>query len=482
MAHFLDESLFPAIRQVAAEKRKQEAEENGEELPEEYVHKAPEEDDVNRDNRVTFMFRGDRIPRFRDDLTYEWVPYDAVKLQEHVEFSRHHGAIMLSVYHDGVDSLMQFDEGDRLMGADIVFYVKYIQELPYVSLPEDDPSVLDPKPEDGNETEEPEDLKKHSDPDLSQPVKFAIVGRPNVGKSTLVNRILGESRVIVYDQPGTTRDSIYIPMERGGRQYVIIDTAGVRKRKKVTEVVEKFSVIKTLRAIDDCNVAVLVIDARESVSEQDLGLLSYIISAGRSLVICVNKWDGLSQDQKEKIKIDLQLKLGFVDFADVHFISALHGTGVGNIFDSINEAYRSAVTKISTSMLTRLIIQAQNEHQPPLVSGRRVKLKYAHAGGYNPPKIIIHGNMVDKLPGFYKHYLINYIRKALDIRGTPLDISFLEGENPYENRSDRKTRSEKRAQQRRDKERGRGKPDRKDGQPGKPRASSGRPGQGRGRK
>ncbi len=482
MAHFLDESLFPAIRQVAAEKRKQEAEKNGEELPEEYVHKAPEEDDVNRDNRVTFMFRGDRIPRFRDDLTYEWVPYDAVKLQEHVEFSRHHGAIMLSVYHDGVDSLMQFDEGDRLMGADIVFYVKYIQELPYVSLPEDDPSVLDPKPEDGNETEEPEDLKKHSDPDLSQPVKFAIVGRPNVGKSTLVNRILGESRVIVYDQPGTTRDSIYIPMERGGRQYVIIDTAGVRKRKKVTEVVEKFSVIKTLRAIDDCNVAVLVIDARESVSEQDLGLLSYIISAGRSLVICVNKWDGLSQDQKEKIKIDLQLKLGFVDFADVHFISALHGTGVGNIFDSINEAYRSAVTKISTSMLTRLIIQAQNEHQPPLVSGRRVKLKYAHAGGYNPPKIIIHGNMVDKLPGFYKHYLINYIRKALDIRGTPLDISFLEGENPYENRSDRKTRSEKRAQQRRDKERGRGKPDRKDGQPGKPRASSGRPGQGRGRK
>ena len=226
------------------------------------------------------------------------------------------------------------------------------------------------------------------------PIKFAIIGRPNVGKSTLTNRMLGEDRVIVYDLPGTTRDSIYIPLERDDQHYIVIDTAGVRKKKKIYETVEKFSVVKTLQAIEDANVVLLLIDAREGVSDQDLSLLGFTLHSGRSIVIAVNKWDGLDQDTKEKIKEDLERRLGFVDFARVHFISALHGSGVGNLFDSIQEAYRSATKRISTSMLTRIMNMAAEDHQPPLVRGRRVKLKYAHAGGYIPPRIIFHGKPV----------------------------------------------------------------------------------------
>lgn len=212
------------------------------------------------------------------------------------------------------------------------------------------------------------------------PIKMAIVGRPNVGKSTLTNRILGEDRVIVFDMPGTTRDSIYIPMERDGREYIIIDTAGVRKRGKVTETVEKFSVIKTLKAIEDSNVVLLVIDAREGISDQDLSLLGFILNSGRSLVIAVNKWDGMSQEDRDHVKDMLELRLGFVDFARIHFISALHGSGVGNLFESIQEAYESATRRVSTSMLTRIMKMAEDDHQPPMIRGRRVKMKYAHAG------------------------------------------------------------------------------------------------------
>ena len=255
------------------------------------------------------------------------------------------------------------------------------------------------------------------------PIKFAIIGRPNVGKSTLTNRMLGEDRVIVYDLPGTTRDSIYIPLERDDQHYIVIDTAGVRKKKKIYETVEKFSVVKTLQAIEDANVVLLLIDAREGVSDQDLSLLGFTLHSGRSIVIAVNKWDGLDQDTKEKIKEDLERRLGFVDFARVHFISALHGSGVGNLFDSIQEAYRSATKRISTSMLTRIMNMAAEDHQPPLVRGRRVKLKYAHAGGYNPPRIIIHGNQVKDLPESYKRYLINYYRKSLKIMGTPIQLN-----------------------------------------------------------
>lgn len=260
------------------------------------------------------------------------------------------------------------------------------------------------------------------------PIKLAIVGRPNVGKSTLTNRILGEERVVVYDMPGTTRDSIYIPMER---EFVLIDTAGVRKRGKITDTVEKFSVIKTLQAIEDANVVLLVIDAREGISDQDLSLLGFILNSGRSLVIVVNKWDGLSNEVCEQVKETLDYRLGFIDFARVHFISALHGSGIGNLFESVREAYDSSTRRISTALLTRIMNMAAEDHQPPLVRGRRIKLKYAHAGGYNPPIVVIHGNQVKDLPDSYKRYLMNYFRKSLYVMGTPIRIQFKEGENPF---------------------------------------------------
>ncbi|MDD2344500.1 MAG: ribosome biogenesis GTPase Der [Tolumonas sp.] len=298
------------------------------------------------------------------------------------------------------------------------------------------------------EVESEEDEFTGEDRYADLPIKFAIIGRPNVGKSTLTNRMLGEDRVIVFDLPGTTRDSIYIPLERDEQQYIVIDTAGVRKKKKIYETVEKFSVVKTLQAIEDANVVLLLIDAREGVSDQDLSLLGFTLHSGRSIVIAVNKWDGLDQDTKEKIKEDLERRLGFVDFARVHFISALHGSGVGNLFDSIQEAYRSATKRISTSMLTRIMNMAAEDHQPPLVRGRRVKLKYAHAGGYNPPRIIIHGNQVKDLPESYKRYLINYYRKSLKIMGTPIHIEFQEGDNPFEGRRNKLTQTQIRKRRR----------------------------------
>ncbi|AKH62098.1 MULTISPECIES: ribosome biogenesis GTPase Der [Photorhabdus] len=281
-----------------------------------------------------------------------------------------------------------------------------------------------------NEVEMAEEEEDDFDP-LTLPLKLAIVGRPNVGKSTLTNRILGEERVVVYDMPGTTRDSIYIPMERDGREYILIDTAGVRKRGKVTETVEKFSVIKTLQAIEDANVVLLVIDAREGISDQDLSLLGFILNSGRSLVIAVNKWDGMSQEDKEQVKEMLDYRLGFVDFARVHFISALHGSGVGNLFDSILEAYDCATRRVNTALLTRIMRMAEEDHQPPMIRGRRVKMKYAHAGGYNPPIVVIHGNQVANLPDAYKRYLMNYFRRSLKVMGTPIRIQFKEGANPF---------------------------------------------------
>ncbi|MDW6003207.1 ribosome biogenesis GTPase Der [Vibrio mangrovi] len=282
----------------------------------------------------------------------------------------------------------------------------------------------------------------------AQPIKLAIIGRPNVGKSTLTNRILGEERVVVYDMPGTTRDSIYIPMQRNEREYVLIDTAGVRRRKRIHETVEKFSVVKTLKAIEDANVILLLIDARENISDQDLSLLGFALNAGRSIVLAVNKWDGLDSDVKERVKKELDRRLGFVDFARIHFISALHGTGVGHLFESVEEAYKSATTRVSTSVLTRIMKMATEDHQPPMVRGRRVKLKYAHAGGYNPPIIVIHGNLVNELPDAYKRYLMNYYRKSLEIMGTPIRIQFQSSENPYENKSSKLTLSQERQKKR----------------------------------
>ncbi|MGC7560967.1 ribosome biogenesis GTPase Der [Pasteurella sp. PK-2025] len=279
-------------------------------------------------------------------------------------------------------------------------------------------------------------------------IKIAIVGRPNVGKSTLTNRILGEDRVVVYDLPGTTRDSIYIPMERDGQHYTIIDTAGVRKRGKVHLAVEKFSVIKTLQAIQDANVVLLTIDAREGVSDQDLSLLGFILNAGRSLVIVVNKWDGLDQEIKDRVKSELDRRLDFIDFARVHFISALHGSGVGNLFESIQEAYACATQKMTTSMLTRILQMATDEHQPPMMGGRRIKLKYAHPGGYNPPIIVVHGNQMDKLPDSYKRYLSNYYRRSLKIIGSPIRLLFQEGNNPFAGKRNKLTPNQLRKRKR----------------------------------
>lgn len=409
-----------------------------------------EEEDLDFEDdgsRITYQFVGGLVPMFKEDFSYEYVPLKAAKFQDKVEVEHHGNVISLSVYYRNQNLFLQFNSGDKLLGADICFYIKNIQDLPYCSLP-DDPSVLDVNEEELLENDI-EDEKTVDNTEISnQPIKFAIVGRPNVGKSTLTNRMLGEERVVVYDMPGTTRDSIYIPMKLDDKDYVIIDTAGVRKRKKVTETVEKFSVIKTLKAIEDANVVLLLIDAREGLTDQDLGLLGFILNAGRSIVIAINKWDGLSAEVKENIKQELELRLGFVDFAKIHFISALHGTGVGHLWESINEAYVSATKRISTSKLTRLMIMATSEHQPPMVHGRRVKLKYAHLGGYNPPRVIIHGNQVNDLPDSYKRYLINYFRKALNIIGTPIHIEFVEGTNPFEGKVNKLTQSQIRKKRR----------------------------------
>ena len=268
-------------------------------------------------------------------------------------------------------------------------------------------------------------------PEEDDKIKLAIIGKPNVGKSTLTNRILGEERVVVYDMPGTTRDSVYIPMERNGREYTLIDTAGIRRRKNVNDVVEKYSVIKTLRAIEDANVCIIIIDAREGITDQDLSLLGFILEAGRSLVLVVNKWDGIDQEIKDNIHKELDRRLGFIDFARIHFISALHGTGVGHLFESVEEAFVSATKRISTSMVTKILDMAVFDHQPPMHNGRRIKLKYAHAGGYNPPIVVIHGNQTKHLPPSYKRYLMNYYRKSLKIMGTPIKIEFRETSNPF---------------------------------------------------
>ncbi|TKB03574.1 ribosome biogenesis GTPase Der [Alteromonas portus] len=298
------------------------------------------------------------------------------------------------------------------------------------------------------EPEEEEDAETQRQRLQELPIKLAIVGKPNVGKSTLTNRILGEERVVVFDMPGTTRDSVYIPMERDEREYILIDTAGVRKRRKISEAVEKFSIVKTLQAIEEANVVLLVIDAREGITDQDLSLLGFVLNSGRSLVVAVNKWDGLSTDIKDDIKREMDRRLGFIDFARIHFISALHGSGVGNLFESVQEAYMSATKRINTALLTQIMEMAQDDHQPPLVRGRRVKMKYAHAGGYNPPVIVIHGNQVDDLPSSYKRFLMNYFRKALEIMGTPIKIEFREGNNPFEGKKANLTLAQQRKRRR----------------------------------
>jgi GTP-binding protein len=263
-------------------------------------------------------------------------------------------------------------------------------------------------------------------------IRLAVVGRPNVGKSTLVNRLLGEDRMLACDLPGTTRDSIAAPFERDGQRYVLVDTAGVRRRARVSEVVEKFSVIKALQAIEQSHVVVLVLDARQGISDQDASLLGLILDSGRALALAVNKWDRLDPDIRAQVKRDLDWRLGFLDFAKIHFISALHGTGVGELLGSVREAHAAATRKLSTPELTRILEDALAAHQPPLVHGHSIKLRYAHQGGQNPPMIIIHGNRIEHVPESYRRYLAGVYRKRLNLWGTPIRVEFRGGENPYQ--------------------------------------------------
>jgi len=285
----------------------------------------------------------------------------------------------------------------------------------------------------------PESNQKDEDVRQEKGIKIAIVGRPNVGKSTLVNRILGEDRVIVFDEPGTTRDSVYIEYQREDTKYTLIDTAGIRKRKNVSLTVEKFSIVKTLQSIDDANVVVFLIDAQEGLVDQDMHLMGTIVDAGRALVIAINKWDGLNDYSKDRVKVQLDRRLHFVKFADLHYISALHGTGVGNLYKSIESSYASAIDKLSTNKLTLILQDAIIHHQPPLVRGRRIKLRYAHAGGKNPPIIVIHGNQLDEIPSHYSRYLEKTFCRALDLHGTPVKIEYRSSENPYEGKKNKLT-------------------------------------------
>jgi GTP-binding protein len=270
-------------------------------------------------------------------------------------------------------------------------------------------------------------------------IRIAVVGRPNVGKSTLINRMLGEERVVVFDMPGTTRDSIYIDYERDGKAYTLIDTAGVRKRKNIRLAVEKFSIVKTLQAIENAQVVILLMDASEGVVDQDLHLLGQVIDAGRSLVVAMNKWDGLEPSQRDWIKRELERRLVFVNFAELHFISALHGTGVGNLYQSVEKAFNSAAQQLSTNKLTRILGEAVKQHSPPLVRGRRIKLRYAHSGGHHPPVVVIHGNQTEELPNHYVRYLEKYFRQELKLEGTPIKLVFKTGENPYKDKKQKLT-------------------------------------------
>jgi GTP-binding protein len=259
----------------------------------------------------------------------------------------------------------------------------------------------------------------------------ALVGRPNVGKSTLVNAIFGEERVIAFDEPGTTRDAIYLDFERDGQKYTLIDTAGVRRRGKVFEAIEKFSVIKTLQAIEDANVVVLLLDAEHAITEQDAHLAGHVLEAGRAVVIGINKWDAVAKDQRDQVKRDLDRKMAFLSFAQFHFMSALEGKGVGPLLKSVDKAFAAAMSKLPTPRLTRTLQLAVERQQPPRAGLVRPKLRYAHQGGVNPPLIIIHGTALHHVPDAYRRYLEHFFSDAFQLRGTPLRIQFKVGANPY---------------------------------------------------
>jgi GTP-binding protein len=282
------------------------------------------------------------------------------------------------------------------------------------------------------ESEEPEE-------DIDR-LRLAIIGRPNVGKSTLVNRLLGEERVMAFDQPGTTRDTISVMLERDGQQYELIDTAGVRRRSRITGVVEKFSTIKALQAIERAHVVVLMLDASEGLTDQDTTLLGHVLGQGRAMVIALNKWDGLDPDHRKQVKRELDRRLQYVTWAQRVTLSALHGSGIQELMRAVKTAWRSALMDFSTPELTRVLQQVFDAHQPPMKLGRTARLRYAHAGGKLPPRIIIHGSRTDTIPDGYRRYLANKFISHFKLKGTPLVIQFRDSDNPYKDRKNKLTR------------------------------------------
>jgi GTPase len=284
----------------------------------------------------------------------------------------------------------------------------------------------------------PREAEADQDEQKERRIRFAVVGRPNVGKSTLVNTLLGEERMVVYDEPGTTRDAIEVDFERSGHSYTLIDTAGLRRRGRVSDVVEKFSAIKTLKAIDAANVAVLVVDAIDRVTDQDAHIAGAVLSAGRALVIAINKWDALGPDAHEATKRAFARMLNFAEFALVHYVSALHGTGVADLLRSVQGAYDAAMTRLPTPKLTRALVEATTRQPPPRAGMVRPKLRYAHQGGINPPRIVVHGNSLHAVSDSYRRYLERFFRKTFQLEGTPLSVEFRVGSNPYAARRSRK--------------------------------------------
>ncbi|MFZ9508860.1 MAG: ribosome biogenesis GTPase Der [Burkholderiaceae bacterium] len=281
---------------------------------------------------------------------------------------------------------------------------------------------------------DPESDAEATEPDKVHTVRVAVVGRPNVGKSTLINTLLGEERLIAFDQPGTTRDAVAIDFERGGRPYTLVDTAGLRRRGRVDDMVEKFSAVKTLQAIEDANVCILLLDATDPVSDQDSVIAGYVLEAGRALVIAVNKWDAASPAQRDRLKVELDRRMHFLSFAKLHFISALKGAGVGAVMRSVDAAHAAAYARLSTPRLTRVLRDAVEQQAPPRRGPIRPKLRYAHQGGQNPPIVVIHGTSLDRIPDTYRRYLESTVRSAFGLQGTPLRIEFRTGANPYAQR------------------------------------------------
>jgi len=334
----------------------------------------------------------------------------------------------------------------RKSGRSVMLVVNKAEGMKYTSVTADfyelglgDPYVISAAHGDGvaDLVDEALDIALAQRPDLGEEVdtargiKIAIVGRPNVGKSTLVNTLLGEERVIAFDMPGTTRDSIEIPFERDGKQYTLIDTAGIRRRGKVFEAIEKFSVVKTLQSISETNVVLLLLDAQQDISEQDAHIAGFVLESGRALVVGVNKWDGLQSDRRDEIKMDLERKLSFLSFAKFHFISALKSTGIGPVMKSIDAAYAAAMSNLTTPKLTRALIEAVEHQQPRRKGSIRPKLRYAHQGGMNPPIVVIHGNALEGVDDSYKRYLEKHFRETFSLVGTPLRIEFRSSKNPF---------------------------------------------------